>query len=103
MVDEADDPFSWSQCYEYSYEWNEWECDEKTEKLISCDAMASCQDKAIGADQGAWVNYFGSMQFSAFLGCFTLLFALNGCLTRIRWRQDSNWQKVRQLWIDGQL
>ena len=51
---------------------------------------------AIGADRGAWQNYFGSMQFSAFLGCVTLIFALNGCLTRIRWRQDSNWQKVEQ-------
>lgn len=49
---------------------------------FDCSTLKSCKEAA------------DAQQFGAFSGCVTLIFALMGCITRIRWRQDSNFQKL---------
>lgn len=86
--------------------WNEFEADDKVAEIGDgwddmMSAVSDCATVAIG--DGTWISYAGSQQASAFLGCFTLLFALMGGLTRIRWRQDSNLQKVKNACLSLKL
>lgn len=60
--------------------------------IFDCAAINGCHRSASGG--GEWSQWVGSQQQNAYVTCFTLVFALMGCLTRIRWRQDSNFQKL---------
>lgn len=67
--------------------------DDGTLGIFDCATINGCHRSASGGD-GGWGGWVGSQQQSAFVTCATLVFALMGCLTRIRWRQDTNFQKL---------
>ena len=94
-------------CARSAHRWSAFEassCDEahgagNATRYVPCRALGRCALAAIGERGGSWTpsgvfHYATSQQFGAFLGCSTLVFAMIGALTRIRWRQDTNFQKV---------
>jgi hypothetical protein len=60
--------------------------------IFDCATINGCHRSASGG--GDWETWVGSQQQNAYVTCFTLIFAMMGCLTRIRWRQDTNFQKL---------
>lgn len=74
----------WEKCDERAILWSHIRrrCNHGVLPYLDCSILEKCRMAA--ADQ----------QLGAFTTCATLVFALIGCLTRIRWRQDSNFQKL---------
>ena len=83
--DEAEGEWqSWNAlaCEQQSTWWSSFDCAEAELHGFGCAEVQKCRDVAY------------SNQFGAFTTCAGLLFALMGCLSRIRKRADSNFQKI---------
>jgi len=75
---------SWNGCEFNGLFWKDVECGDDVDSFYGypCEAVASCRAAATDS------------QFGAFLTAATLIFAMVGCLTRIRKVADTNFQKV---------
>jgi hypothetical protein len=78
------DYLSWDGCEFNGLFWKDVECGNDIDSFYGypCDAIASCRAAATDS------------QFGAFVTAATLIFAMIGCLTRIRKVADTNFQKV---------
>ncbi|KAJ1627492.1 hypothetical protein T492DRAFT_1024685 [Pavlovales sp. CCMP2436] len=96
-VRETDAWGDWQDCEVFPHWWsevpNKCRAAQATEKVSNssrldeefgypCDVLLKCAEQAT------------ANQFGAFMTCVTLIFALIGCLTRIRKRADTNFQKI---------
>lgn len=93
------DTHNWEHCdTTYSDTWQTLESSynqfHRVENNEFFSAINTCFVAASGGNDANLFTWFGSMQAGALIGCVTLIFSLIGCLTRIRWRQDSNFQKL---------
>jgi len=75
----------WADCTEDNVWWSAVECGSGGTLYYGyrCDEVEHCSEAAQAS------------QFGAFMTAATLVFAMLGCLTRIRKVADTNWQKVR--------
>lgn len=74
----------WADCTEDNVWWSAVECGSGGTLYYGyrCDEVEHCSEAAQAS------------QFGAFMTAATLVFAMLGCLTRIRKVADTNWQKV---------
>jgi hypothetical protein len=75
--------YAWKNCEVKSTFWSDAGCVGNATDYygLPCSEVDACAEASINS------------QFGAFLTCVTLIFAMNGCLTRIRKRADTNFQK----------
>ena len=75
---------SWSGCEDKTIWWENAECSSNQNSYYGfpCNAVDTCREAAV------------NNQFGAFMTCATRIFAMIGCLTRIRRVQDTNFQKM---------
>jgi len=86
----GDDFMQWTGCKTIEDPWwsdireggDKCQSPDSTLHGYACDDVQSCADQAI------------SNQFGAFSTCVTLLAAMMGCLTRIKKKADTNFQKI---------
>ena len=77
------DFYAWKECTYESRWWSHVECKSGADDYygFDCDAAEECQETTAAS------------QFGAFTTAATLIFAMIGCLTRIRKVADTNFQK----------